>query len=447
VALTRRQVLAGGAAAAAGVALAGCGDRRAGASASGTANATIAGPRSAPPEDLSTWAGVRRELPLDPRIRQFSAFLLAAHPRPVREAIEHHRALLDADPDGYLRSGEDRADPAGAAARYLGGARDDIALTTSTTMALAILYRALRLRGRDEILSTVHDHFATDESLRLSGGRVRRVALYDPRRPATASADEIASRLRAAIRPRTRAVAITWVHSSTGVRLPMDEIAAVVREAGDRRGEKVLLCVDGVHALAAVDFRLPGPGVDFLAAGCHKWLMGPRGTGVLWGAPTAWNAATRPLIPSFANASYGAWIEGRVPPAHPPGPVMTPGGFQAYEHRWALPAAFAFQARIGRARAAARIQALAARMKSGLAEVRGVRLVTPREPGVSAGLVCADIAGVDPGRAVHSLAAQRIAATVTPYAERHLRFGCGLAVDESDVDAAVAAVARIARGG
>ena len=209
----------------------------------------------------------------------------------------------------------------------------------------------------------------------------------------------------------------------------------------------MLLCVDGVHALAAEDVRLPGPGIDFLAAGCHKWLMGPRGTGILWGTPAAWNAASRPLIPSFANASYGAWIAGRVPPADPPGPAMTPGGFQAYEHRWALPAAFTFQERIGKARAAARIHALAARMKAGLADVRGVRLVTPRGPDVSAGLVCADIAGVDPGAAVERLAADRISATVTPYAERHLRFGCGLAVHEADVDAAVAAVARIARGG
>jgi selenocysteine lyase/cysteine desulfurase len=76
-----------------------------------------------------------------------------------------------------------------------------------------------------------------------------------------------------------------------------------------------------------------------------------------------------------------------------------------------------------------------------------VRLVTPGGGGLSAGLVCADIAGVDPGRAVAALAAERISATVTPYAQRHLRFGCGLAVDEDDVDAAIAALARIARRG
>jgi selenocysteine lyase/cysteine desulfurase len=447
VALTRRQVLAGGAAAAAGAALAGCGDRS-GSDASDARAAQATTSAAAPPEDLTTWAGVRRELPLDPSLRQFSAFLLAAHPRPVRAAIERHRAALDADPEGALRAGDGRADPAGAAARHLGGDRDDIALTTSTTMGLAILYRALRLRPGEEILSTVHDHFATDESLRLAGGRVRRVRLYDPRDPASASTDEIVSRLRAGIGPHTRAVAITWVHSSTGVKLPLAAIARAVRDAGERHGAKVLLCVDGVHALGAEDVRLAGSGIDFLAAGCHKWLMGPRGTGLLWGTPDAWRGVSdRPLIPSFANASYGAWERGEVPAGHPPGPAMTPGGFQAYEHRWALPEAFAFHERIGRARVAARIHALAARMKEGLAGIRGVRLVTPRSVDLSAGLVCADIAGVDPGRAVDALAAERISATVTPYAVRHLRFGCGLAVDEDDVDAAVAAVARIARRG
>jgi selenocysteine lyase/cysteine desulfurase len=450
VELTRKELLAGGAAAAAGAALAGCGAHDA--DGRGATTATRAGRAPAAPEDLSPWAGVRRELPLDPRLRHFAAFLLAAHPRPVREAIEAHRRGLDADPEGYLRGAGARVDVSGAAARYLGAAnRDGIAITTSTTMGLAVLYRALALRPRDEVLSTVHDFFSTDEALRLSGARVRRVALYDKRDPARASADEIATRLRAAIRPRTRAVALTWVHSSTGVKLPMDAVAEVVREAGERHGRRIVLCVDAVHALGAEDVSLSNrtrpAQIDFLAAGCHKWLMGPRGTGILWGAPHAWAAAPRPLIPSFADGSIGAWLEGRTPATDPPGPAMTPGGFQAYEHRWALPAAFAFQERIGRERAAARIRALATRMKAGLAEVRGVRLVTPRDPGLSAGLVCADIAGVDPGKAVQALAAERISATVTPYAQRHLRFGCGLAVDEADVDAALSNVARIARSG
>src|SRR5438477_275403 len=47
------------------------------------------------------------------------------------------------------------------------------------------------------------------------GCAVRFVALYG--RPADSRADEMAARLAGAITPKTRAVGVTWVHSSTGV--------------------------------------------------------------------------------------------------------------------------------------------------------------------------------------------------------------------------------------
>jgi selenocysteine lyase/cysteine desulfurase len=63
---------------------------------------------------------------------------------------------------------------------------------------------------------------------------------------------------------------------------------------------------------------------------------------------------------------------------------------------------------------------------------------------LSAGIVCFDVKGVDPGEAVERLRREhRIAASVTPYAERHVRLGTGLWNDEADVDAAVQAVRRL----
>ena len=77
MALTRRKLLAGGAAAAGAAVAPGCGGGRSAATTTATA------PRAArAAEDLSTWAGVRAELPLDPKLRHFAAFLLAPHPRP-----------------------------------------------------------------------------------------------------------------------------------------------------------------------------------------------------------------------------------------------------------------------------------------------------------------------------------------------------------------------------
>jgi selenocysteine lyase/cysteine desulfurase len=322
-----------------------------------------------------------------------------------------------------------------AAGRFLGAPASEVALTDSTTMGLGLLYTRLALRPEDEVLTTEHDFYATHESLRLSGARVRRIPLYgDPRR---ASEDEIVSRLRRAVTGRTRVVALTWVHSSTGVRLPVRTIAQALPE-------RVLVCVDGVHGFGANAATVRDLACDAFVSGCHKWLYGPRGTGVLW-ANERVRELMRPTIPSFDGSSYGAWVAGGAPSGIPDGPTLTPGGFHSFEHRWALPEAFALHQGIGRERVEARIRGLASRLKASLAEVRGVRLRTPQSPGLSAGLVCFEVAGRDPAEVVAHLASRRIVASVTPYALRYVRVGPGIVNTPEHVDAAVAAIASLAR--
>ncbi len=302
-------------------------------------------------------------------------------------------------------------------------------------MGLGLLYTRLALRPEDEVLTTEHDFYATHESLRLSGVRVRRIALYDDAR--RASEDEIVSRVRRAVTGRTRVVALTWVHSSTGVRLPVRAIAQALPE-------RVLLCVDGVHGFGARAETVGDLGCDAFVSGCHKWLYGPRGTGVLW-ANERVRELMRPTIPAFDGGSYGAWVAGGAPQGTPDGPTLTPGGFHSFEHRWALPEAFAFHQSIGRERVEARIRGLASRLKAALAEVRGVRLRTPQSPGLSAGLVCFEVAGRDPAEVVAHLASRRIVASVTPYALRYVRLGPGIVNTPEHVDAAVAAVTSLTR--
>jgi selenocysteine lyase/cysteine desulfurase len=149
---------------------------------------------------------------------------------------------------------------------------------------------------------------------------------------------------------------------------------------------------------------------------------------VLWGS--SWNAVT-PTIPSFT-------------PGDTPAALNTPGGFHSFEHRWALPEAFALRERIGRRQVAERIHAMARRLKEGLAAMPHVRLVTPMEDEVSSGLVCFDVKGVDPADVVRQLADRHsVVATVTPYAQRHVRLGAHITASDADVEAAVAGVRAV----
>ena len=377
--------------------------------------------------DPRSWSSVRAQFAIAPGLHHLAGFVLAPHPRPVREAIERHRRGLDADPYGYLHEHQSAFETAvrAEAARYLGARQDELALTDSTTMGLGLLYGGLRLPAGAEILTTTHDFFATHEALRLraarDGGRVRRVRLY--RSAAAASVDEIVSAITRALTRRTRLVALTWVHSSTGVKLPIRAIANALRG-------RTLLAVDAVHALGVESEGVRALGCDFLVAGTHKWLAGPRGTGVIWAREGAWPAA-RATIPTFDGQSgFGA--------------DMTPGGYHSFEHRWALADAFAFQRTIGKDRVRARVHGLARQLKDGLARIPGVTLVTPRAAALSAGIVCLDVRGRSADAVVQRLFADhRIVASVTPYATRYVRFGPGLYSSEADVDAAVAAVRAV----
>src|SRR5262249_51520403 len=161
----------------------------------------------------------------------------------------------------------------------------------------------------------------------------------------------------------------------------------------------VLLCIDGVHGLGVEDVRLEELGCDFFIAGCHKWLFGPRGTGLIWGHPRAWPVA-HVMIPSFSRQSYRSWLQGIPPPAARGGAMMTPGGFHSFEHRWALGEAFQFHQAIGKARIAARIHALNRQLKEGLAEMDHITLHTPVAENLSAGIVCFEVAGLSPEQVV-----------------------------------------------
>src|SRR5262245_20946736 len=365
-------------------------------------------PAAAPePPPGDEWARVRAEFELSPDWVHLSGFLLAAHPKRVRDAIDRHRRALDENPALYVEQHLFDSNPMlQPAAAYMGVAPGEIALTDSTTMGLALLYSGLPLRAGDEVLTTAHDHYATHESLRLAtlraGASLRKVALYD--RSAQASAGAMTSALERALTPATRVVAITWVHSSTGVKTPVRAIADMLakKNAGRAPDKRILLCVDGVHAFGVEDVTMADLGADFFAAGTHKWMFGPRGTGVLWGRSELW-PLLRPTIPHVGMAAYEAWIKGVEPPPTT-ADMMTPGGFHSFEHRWALGEAFEFHRSIGKAKIAARIHELNKQCKQGLAKMKHVTLHTPLAEEVSAGIVTFEVKGFKPDEVVERLA-------------------------------------------
>jgi len=392
-----------------------------------------------PSQKLDTWQAVREQFQLSRDSIHMAGFFLASHPTSVRAAIERHRRGLDSDPIGYWFEREEKQEAAvlRAAAEYLAVDPTEIALTDSTTMGLGLLYGGLTLREDQEILTTLHDHYATETSLRLraerTGATVRQIPLYQSLK--NVSRQELLDNLIKNIRPNTRIVAVTWVHSSTGLKLPIQEMAQAIHRLNESRAEqdRVIFCVDGVHALGVENFRLSDLGCDFLVAGTHKWMFGPRGTGLVWGHQRAWPVAN-PIIPTFNNQAFDIWMKMSPPKDLPRSIYMTPGGFHSFEHRWALDEAFSFHQAIGKARVTQRIYELNQQMKQGLAKMPHITLHTPVSQDLSSGIVCFEVAGMAPRQVIDRLRQKNIIGSVTPYATQYARVAPSLLTSPEEIE-------------
>ncbi|WP_275630240.1 pyoverdine-tailoring periplasmic protein PvdN [Pseudomonas sp. 273] len=350
------------------------------------------------------WQALRRQFDLAPDYLHFASFLLASHPRPVQQAIDALRARFNANPgeavdwdreEVWKYEDEVRAQ----AGRYFGVKPAQVALTGSTTDGLAAIYGGLLVAPGKEILTTVHEHYSTYTTLEYRqqrmGTQVRKVPLFkDPHR---ASADEILASIRSNIRPETRVLGMTWVQSGSGVKLPVREIGQLVAEVNRNRdaAERIIYVVDGVHGFGVEDATFADFGCDYFIAGTHKWLFGPRGTGVIIAREEQLQDHLVPSIPTFTRAdSFGT--------------LMTPGGYHAFEHRLALGKAFELHLQLGKADVQARIHQLNGYLKQRLAEHAKVRLVTPASPELSAGFTFFRVDGRDCDAVARHLMAHKV---------------------------------------
>jgi cysteine desulfurase/selenocysteine lyase len=91
--------------------------------------------------------------------------------------------------------------------------------------------------------------------------------------------------------PQTKLLSISFVEFLSGFRNRLREIGGICRR------HDVLFSVDGIQGVGAFPLDVQASGIDFLANGGHKWLMGPQGCGFMYLAPQLFKR----LKPVFAG--------------------------------------------------------------------------------------------------------------------------------------------------
>ena len=96
-----------------------------------------------------------------------------------------------------------------------------------------------------------------------------------------------------AAHPKAKALYIQASETSTTVLHPVEQIAALTR------GRDILLVVDGITAVGALDLSLDRLGIDALVTGSQKGLMLPPGLAFAALSERAWKACDTATLPRF----------------------------------------------------------------------------------------------------------------------------------------------------
>jgi selenocysteine lyase/cysteine desulfurase len=174
------------------------------------------------------------------------------------------------------------------AASFLGCEQDELLMTRCTTDAMSIVAQGMRWTAGERVLTTDREHdggsLCWAYIAQRHGVVVDQIAISLDEH----DSDAIVRRFAAAITPATRVISVSHIISSTGLRMPIAELSALARERG------ILCVVDGAQAIGAIPVDVKALGCHAYAASGHKWLMGPKGTGLLYVSRAA-NEAIRPI--------------------------------------------------------------------------------------------------------------------------------------------------------
>jgi len=244
---------------------------------------------------------------LDPETTHLNHGSFGACPWPVLDEQQRLRRELEANPTRWFDVTHPVAvsDARAVVADFVGSDPVALAFATNTTQAVNMAVRAVvaRLVPGDEILVTSHAYPACRyavEAITAPAGVVVRVVEVPGVLDGPA---ELAALVLGAVGPRTRAVLIDHVESSTGVVVPVGEIVGALEP-------DVVVIVDGAHAPGMVDLDLDGLDASFYAGNLHKWVSAPKGAAFVRVA-AGWRDEVVPLTVSHGWGDVRAADDGR----------------------------------------------------------------------------------------------------------------------------------------
>jgi cysteine desulfurase/selenocysteine lyase len=317
-------------------------------------------------------------------------------------------------------------------AGFVGAAPEQLVWTSGATAGLNLVAYAIgnatlgrgapesarfALAPGDEIVVTEIEHHANlvpwQELAARTGAVLRHIPVHED---GQLDLDAAAS----LIGERTRVVAFTHVSNVLGIVNPVTELVALAHGVG------ALTVLDACQSAPHLPLDLPGLGVDLAVFSGHK-MLGPYGIGGLYG-----RADVLAALPPFLTGGSMITRVGLDRTEFLPPPQRFEAGTQPVSQAIGLAAAVRYLDAVGMDAVHAHERLLERRLRDGLREIDGVRLLGDA-PAERVGLAAFDVDGVHAHDVGQFLDSRGIAVRVGHHcaAPLHARFGLTASVRAS----------------
>lgn len=230
-------------------------------------------------DEREFWKTVRSEFRLGEDFTHLNCGSIGASPRMVSDTLVQALSAIDINPYSNI-FGDGLNQQLGAVrekcARFVRAESDEIALIRNTTEGMNLISRGLGLKAGDEVLTSNREHpggmSCWQFLAKQRGIKIICLELPCPMQDPL----EIINLVRKKTTARTKAYSFSHVDTITGDVLPIEALAAEAKEKG------IFFICDGAQAVGMIDTDVIQLGVDAYVASCHKWMLGPKGTGMLY---------------------------------------------------------------------------------------------------------------------------------------------------------------------